>query len=290
MKALWQHIRKVLGSTLALAILVSLVFAVWSAAVKPVNSGLFVRFLSVGQGDAELIQTPNHQNVLIDGGPDSSVITELDRFIPFYARNIDAIILTHPHADHVAGLISVLRKYQVKSAYISGITYSTPEYLEFLNLLKTQHVATKAVKAGDKLDLGQGVGIGFLFPLSDVSGKSMDNINNSSVVTRLSYGSESVLFMGDLESEAQTELLASGQSLKSTLYKVPHHGSKDSVNADFLKAVNPKFAVIEVGKDNKFGHPTAKALAALSGIQIFRTDQEGTVSFEMGKSAVNAVK
>ncbi len=290
MRAIWQYIRKILGNTLALAILTLLVFAVWSADVKPTENGLFVHFLSVGQGDAELIQTPSHQNVLIDGGPDDSVLVELDKFIPFYSRRIDAIVLTHPHADHVAGLVSVLKKYQVKTAYISGVTYSTDEYLEFLSLLKSKNVSTKAVKAGDKLDLGAGVGISFLFPLSEVSGTSMDNINNSSVVTKLSYGGESALFMGDLEAEAQGQLLASGQEIRSSLYKVPHHGSKDSVSVDFLKAVNSKFAVIEVGKDNKFGHPTTKALAALSGIQVFRTDQEGTVSFEIGQNEVKKVK
>lgn len=290
MKAILLKLRKILGNVLVLAVLAALVFAVWSAAAKPVESGLFVRFLSVGQGDAELIQTPNHQNILIDGGPDSSVLTELDKFMPFYGRNIDAIILTHPHADHVAGFVSVLKKYQVKNAYISGVTYTTSEYLEFLNLLKSKNVATKDVKAGDKLNLGGGITLDFLFPLESEAGKTMDNVNNSSVVARLNYGSKATLFMGDLEAEAQGTLLASGQEITSTLYKVPHHGSKDSINPDFLAAVHPMYAVIEVGKDNKFGHPTASALAALSGIQVFRTDQEETISFEIGEDEIKRVQ
>jgi len=290
MKAILLKSRKILGNVLVLAVLAALVFAVWSAAAKPVESGLYVRFLSVGQGDAELIQTPSHGNILIDGGPDSTVLTELDKFMPFYGRNIDAIVLTHPHADHVAGLVSVLSKYQVKSAYISGVTYTTSEYLEFLNLLKSKNVATKDVKAGDRLDLGNNVSLEFLFPLTSEVGKSLDNINNGSVVTKLKYGHEAALFMGDLEAEAQGALLASRQDVRSALYKVPHHGSKDSINSDFLASVHPLYAVIEVGKDNKFGHPAASALTALFGVRVFRTDQEGTISFEIGEDEIKRVK
>jgi competence protein ComEC len=286
MKSFFNGIRKLLGNIVALVVLSLLAFSIWSAAVKPVESGLFVRFLSVGQGDAELIQTPSSQNILIDGGPDSAVVSEIDKFLPFYGRNIDTVVLTHPHADHVAGLVSVLNKYQVKNAYISGVTYSTSEYIDFLNLLKSKNVVTRAVKAGDSIDLGENIKLDFLFPLASEAGTKMENINNSSVVTRLRYGDMAALFMGDLESEGQASLLASGQAVKSDLYKVPHHGSKDSINTAFLAAVRPKYAIIEVGNDNKFGHPTASALTALSGIQVFRTDQEGTISFEIGQNEI----
>ena len=273
-----------------LAMLAVICLGVYAVSMQKQAPGLFVRFLDVGQGDAELIQTPSGQNILIDGGPDSRVISELDKFIPFYGRTLDAVILTHPHADHVAGLVDVLGKYQVKHAFISGVLYTTPDYLEFLKLLKDKKIPTEEVKAGDRLELGVATNMDFLFPLVSLAGTNSDNVNNTSIVTRLSHGSKAALFMGDLESEGQDRLLASGQEVSSTLYKAPHHGSKDSVNQKFFEAVRAKFVVIEVGKDNKFGHPTAKALDLFKSAIISRTDQEGTISFQISEDEIRRVR
>ena len=114
-----KNTRKFLGSLTTLLVLVVLAAAIWLTAGKPAESGLYVRFLDVGQGDAELIQTPDHKNILIDGGPDEKVVSDLDQYIPFYSRKIEAMILTHPHADHVTGLSTVLDKYQVSNIYES---------------------------------------------------------------------------------------------------------------------------------------------------------------------------
>lgn len=290
MKHYRNLLRRLLGNAVTLLALVVLLVVIASAASRPRESQLQVHFLSVGQGDAELIQTPDNRNILIDGGPDGSVLRELGKQIPFYDRKIDALVLTHPHADHVSGLVSVLKTYQVGRVYLSGVIYTTPEYLSFLEIVKQKQIETKAVKAGDSLDVGNDISLSFLFPLSSQAGSSAENVNNTSVVTRLVYGAKAVLFMGDLEAEGQAVLLASGQKLQSDIYKVPHHGSKDSINIDFLGAVAPKIAVIEVGRDNKFGHPTADALRALGGVQLFRTDKDGTVSFAIDRERVWAIR
>ena len=256
---------------------------------KPVN-GLKVHFLSVGQGDAELIQTPSGQSVLIDGGPNSSVVGEVEKYMPFYQKKIDAVILSHPHADHVAGLVDIAKKYQIGHVYMTGIVHTAPEYLEFLKIVKDKNIQATDVKSGDKLDLGNDIRIDFLYPIKTLVGGKIDNLNNSSIVNRLVYGDSSVLFTGDLEKDSQDEMIAANPNIKSNILKVPHHGSKDATNPSLVKAVSPQFAVIEVGKNNKFGHPTATALQSLVGIQVFRTDQDGDVTFNLTKTSVNREK
>ncbi len=284
------NVRQWLSKITTIVVLLLLVSGLYYLATRPVSSGLYVRFLDVGQGDAELIQTAAGQNVLIDGGPDETVISRLDSYIPFYARKLNAVILSHPHADHVAGLNSVLDKYQVEHVYFSGVAYTTPSYLELLEKLKVKNVATTAVKKGDKLDLGNGIIIDFLYPLTSQVGMTSENINNGSVVARLTYGDEAALFMGDLEMEGQQKLLGSGQKIQSDLYKTPHHGSKDSAYQNFYDSIKAKFVVIEVGKDNKFGHPTQKALGLYRLAQIFRTDEVGDISFEVGEHEIRRLK
>lgn len=254
--------------------------------LQPKQSSIALTFLDVGQGDAELVVTPKGQDILIDGGPNDSVVNKLDKNIPFYSHKLDAVVLTHPHADHVAGLVAVANKYQIEKVYMSGVTHTAPEYIAFLDALKKHNVAVQIVKSGDSLDFGDGIRLDFLYPLASLQGQTVENLNLTSVVTRLSWGKSSALFMGDLESEGQDKLLASGQNLKSDIIKISHHGSKDSVNAKFLAAVAPKYAVIEVGKDNKFGHPSQDMLNLLSGLIVYRTDYDGDVRFDLTASGV----
>jgi competence protein ComEC len=186
----------------------------------------------------------------------------------------------------VAGLVAVASKYQIGKVYMSGAVHTTPEYLAFLTALKTNNIPVQIVKSGDMLNFADGISLEFLFPLTSVANQTFENLNNSSVVTRLVWGKSSAIMMGDLESEGQDELLLSRQYLESDIIKVAHHGSKDSVNANFLKAVNPKYAVISAGKDNKFGHPSKFALSLLSSVVVYRTDQDGAVYFELTPDGV----
>ena len=281
-----EDVRKSKVSPLVFLLLAGVLFFLGYSYLQPSNASVQLTFLDVGQGDATLAVTPKGQDILIDGGPNDSVVNKLDESIPFYNHKLDAVVLTHPHADHVAGLVAVANKYQINKVYMSGVTHTAPEYLAFLEILKGKNVDVQLVKAGDSLDFGDGIKLDFLFPLTKMENQTVDNLNNSSVVTKLSWGDSSAIFMGDLESEGQDELLASNQNVKANIIKISHHGSKDSVNASFLVAVGPKYAVIPVGKDNKFGHPAREMLELLKGLIVYRTDYDGDVKFELTNTAV----
>lgn len=282
-----KDIKRNLFNPLFLITLVGILVYLGMSLLQESPNVMKLTFFDVGQGDAALATTPNGQNILIDGGPDDSIVSKLDKNIPFYSRQIDAVVLTHPHADHVSGLVAVVNKYQITRVYMNGTVHTAPEYLAFLEALKTHEVPVQIVKSGDSLDFGDNIKLDFLFPLSSTENQKVENLNNSSVVTRLSWGKASAIMMGDLESEAQSQLLASGQNVKSDIIKVAHHGSKDSVNAKFLSAVSPKYAVISAGKDNRFGHPSKSALDSLVAQIVYRTDYDGDVVFELTQNGVN---
>jgi len=236
-----------------------------------------IYFMDVGQGDAIFIENFNNNQVLIDGGPDSIVLEELAKIMPFNDRSIDLVVLTHPHSDHIVGLINVLNRYQVEKILENHYEYKTSEYDEW-NQLKTKSNVTQAT-AGQIIDLGGGVKIEVIFPGKSESGQYISNANNSSVVLKLKYGNESVLFAGDIESSVEKKLTFNGSEIDSDFLKIAHHGSKTSSIEQFINAVSPTAAFIEVGVDNKFGHPAQSTIERLEGKQIkyYRTDEDGTI-------------
>jgi len=245
------------------------------------NKFLEVNFLDVGQGDAIYIKTPQDQDILIDGGPDNKVLESLGKVMPFWDRKIDVAILSHPHADHVAGLLEILKRYKVGKIYLTGILHTAPDYLAFLEEIKTQKIPVDNVKELTTLDFGSETKLQFVYPDRSLLNEKMDNLNNSSIVARLIYKNEKFLFTGDIESPIEKELLNKNREVTADVLKVGHHGSTTSSSEEFLKAVNPEFAVIEVGEDNQFGHPSLRTLSRLErlNIPIFRTDLSGTITF-----------
>lgn len=261
-------------------VLFLLLVSVWAAVVRAPDKNLRFDFFNVGQGDSILIQTPDHQKILVDGGPNNSVLEGLGKALPFYDRKIDAVFLTHPHADHLFGLLEVLKRYQVGKVYLTGITHTTNEYLEFLKLLKEKNLPAEDLQAGDDFVFGE-VKLRTLWPIADMNGKTIDNLNNSSLVLSVEYKDFAVLLLGDLEKESQGEMLRAGKLLKHyNLVKIAHHGSSDGFNVELIDAVKPETAVISVGADNKYGHPALSIISALEsrGIKILRTDRDGTIS------------
>lgn len=244
---------------------------------------LEVSFFDVGQGDAALIETAFGQNILIDGGPDGSIIPKLQVELPWWDRKIDLLILTHPHDDHVAGLIDVLQKYEVKKILYTGITHDSPAYLEWLALVRDQHIPLIIIDRPQKIIFGADCLFDILYPLESFLGKSTSNLNNSSIVGKFICADKSILFTGDAEYEVEAELLAAGLDVSAQILKVGHHGSDTSTSEEFAAAVNPETAVISVGKDNKFGHPNLRVIKRLErlGAQVLRTDLSGTI--RMGK-------
>jgi competence protein ComEC len=244
---------------------------------------LHVAFLDVGQGDAILITTPHGRQILVDGGPSPTALTtSLGREMAFWDRSIDLVVMTHPDADHITGLVEVLKRYRVDGWLDNGQSDDDAVYAECLRLLEERGVARHTVRAGDRLDLGSGIALEVLHPpLKPITGSDADD-NNNSVVLRATWGEAGFLLTGDVEAEAERLLLASGQPLDADVLKVAHHGSGGSSTAAFLAAVDPLYAVISVGADNRFGHPQAavlERLGAAGDVTVLRTDEVGTVEF-----------
>jgi len=267
------------------------VFA-WQEVFLLVNSGYFkVYFLNVGQGDSAFIQTPQLHQILIDGGPDSTILSKLQTLMPAEDKTIDLVILTHPEKDHLMGILDVLQRYKIDYVLWTGVVRDTAEYKEWISLLdKAKKEGTKVLIAKEGIDIRAGdVLINTLYPFKYLQGEGMgDTSNESCVVSKIVFGKGSFLFTGDITSKIEKELINNGSDLVSDVLKVAHHGSKYSTFSEFLEIVNPKIAVISVGK-NSYGHPTTETLQRLEnfGIKALRTDTEGDIEIVSDGNSIN---
>jgi competence protein ComEC len=259
------------------AILVSLL-----AATMPDNN-LRVSFLDVGQGDAVLIQKGSQQ-VLVDGGPSpQAVCLGLGEKIPFWDRTIELMILTHPSADHVTGLVEVLNRYRVKEVLYPDLDFESGIYDEWLRLVEEKEIKCTLAQAGQQINLGDGVIIEVLNPQSPLLSGTDSDIDNNAAILRLSMGEVSFLLTADMMREAELEMIYNRANLESTVLKVAHHGSDTSTTSEFLAVASPQLAVISVGADNDYGHPSPEVMARLiekvGSENIYRTDEDGTIEF-----------
>jgi len=240
---------------------------------------LEVDFLDIGQGDAILIKTPFGQNVLIDGGPDNAVIKRLSENLPFWDKRIDLMILTHPHDDHVTGLIDVIKRHKVEKILYTGVIHTAPNCLEWLELIRDCDIPLIIIDRPQIINLGEECYLDILYPQESLLGKEVNNLNNSSIVAKLVYGKTKILLAGDIELEVEQELLDSNIDLSAEVFKADHHGSDTSNSQEFLEAIKPEIVVIQVGSDNDFGHPSRRVIKRLEriGARVFRNDLDGTV-------------
>jgi len=256
-------------------------------------------FCDVGQGDAILIRTPSGKDVLIDGGPDNSVLECLSKYLPFWDREIDMVFLTHPQADHLTGLISVLERYNINYFIAGQIGNKTEGYKKLISLVKEKNIIVENPYLGKEIDFNDGVKIKILWPekdwivnhsffLSDISNSNNnvlgvattnDNLNDTSTVVSFSFGEFDVLFPGDADSNIQPLILKDSEIIRTEVLKVPHHGSKEALLESFIEAVKPSLAVISVGKKNRYGHPASDLIGRLNNlnINIKRTDKDGDI-------------
>ena len=244
-------------------LLVVAILASVAAATMP-DDELHVSFLDVGQGDAILIQKGNQQ-VVIDGGPSPQAITlGLGDKMPFWDRTIELMVLTHPHSDHITGLLEVLQRYQVEQVLYLDLDYDSPLYQEWLRVLEEKDIQCALAQAGQQIDLGEGAIIKVLNPRTPILTDTDSNTDNNGVVLRLSMGRASFLLSADIRQEAEFGLIEQRADLTSTVLKVAHHGSKTSTTPEFLAVVSPRVAVISVGEDNPFGHPSHEVMERLN--------------------------
>jgi competence protein ComEC len=231
-----------------------------------------------------LIQTPNHQNILIDGGPSPQAISlELGKKLPFWDRTINLMISTQPQADHVTGLVEVLQRYKVKWVLEPGVSYNSCVYQEWLRLVDKKGIKHNEVRAGQEIDLGDGIKIEVLNPPNELFRGTSADVDNNGVVLRLSWGEVSFLFTADIRWDGEFELIKQRANLKSTVLKVAHHGSKTSTTPQFLSVVDPQIAVISVGANNTFGHPSPEVVERLKEKlgedEVYLTSEDGTIEF-----------
>lgn len=245
---------------------------------------LKVNFINVGEGDCILIEAPNKINILIDGGgtPQSDFDVGNKIVIPYLRRKgineIDLLILTHPHLDHLEGLLPILKEFKVDMVLDSGLLCDSSEYKEFISLILEKGISYHKAKAGDNFVFSNNLEIFLLNPLYDSDFYDESDFNNASIVVKLFYKNADFLFTGDIEVTAEKKLLVWQNILQSDILKVGHHGSITSTNLEFLDKVDPRIAIITVGK-NHFGHPSQKIIERLEdgNIQIYRTDEDGTI-------------
>jgi len=250
--------------------------------VFPVSTELRVVFLDIGQGDAILIQTPQ-QNILVDGGPDKSIVRKLDQYIPITKRHIDLMILTHPDRDHLTGLVEVLRRWSVGAVAESGLRSYSPAYVEFDSLIKSKNIKRHIINTPQRIVFKDNLFFDFLWPSSkELIEDNEGDCNFLSLVAMLNYEDNNFLLTGDATKETEEELMSQGLNLKADVLKVGHHGSKYSSGLNFLKETEPEYAIISVGKDNNFGHPSLRVLDNLRKIkaEVLRTDKKGDIIFE----------
>lgn len=234
---------------------------------------LKVHFLDVGQGDSFFIELPNHETMLIDAGESEygdSIVTYI------YGQGydtLDYVVATHPHADHIGGMADVLNTFNIKNFYATAFTTTTQTYERMLDAVENSGAEVHEVMAGSViLDEPQ-------ILVEVVAPKTLgDDSNNSSIVIKLTYGKNKFLFTGDAEKSEEDDIWT---NIKCDVLKVGHHGSATSSSANFLKKVDPKYAVISCGMGNKYGHPTDEVLERLNSrnIEVFRTDLQGTIVF-----------
>ena len=265
------------GSTILLALCLIVIFYTTRDEEPPASTAgqMEVYGFDVGQGDSTFIRT-KEDAILIDGGNNGKGEDVVRYLQELGVKRLTAVIATHPDADHIGGLDTVLDAFPVDSVYAPRVTHTTETYRDFLLAVKREGVTIKSVKAGLEIP-STAARFTFLAPLTD----GTRDLNSWSAVLRVEHGQDRFLFMGDAPIRTERQLLESDEDLRADVLKLGHHGADTSSSLPFLQAVNPKRALISAGQDNAYRHPRPSVLQELKAEQITidRTDQNGTIQY-----------
>jgi beta-lactamase superfamily II metal-dependent hydrolase len=255
-------------------LLIALLLLLASSSVTA-NENLTAHFIDVGQGDSILLHF-NQTDILIDAGSQ-----DMGQRVETYLRNhgvsdLDLVVSTHPHEDHIGGLVKILQDFPVEQVLDSGQTHSSQIFNTYLTLIDQKNIPYAVAERGQKINFDPDVSIDVLSPPKK---RFAGDLNQNSIVLKVVYNNVSFLLMGDANDKAESSLISSGQDLKSDILKVGHHGSATSSSYLFLSKILPAISIISVGAGNDYGHPTQQTLSALGdiGSTIYRTDTNGNI-------------
>lgn len=265
-----------MGALISVIISVLLMLTGCESTPKQAQSGeLSVHFIDVGQGDCTLVMMPDGKNMLIDAGNKENSDDISDYLSANGVKKIDYAVATHPHADHIGSMADIISQFDVGKIYLPDAPHTSKIYDDMLNAISQKGIEAVQAKSGVCVQSGDGITIDLLAPVCD----EYSELNNYSAVVKLTYGKTSFLFMGDAQKRSENEILSLGENVRADVLKCGHHGGATSSGEAFLRAANPKYAVISCGKGNSYGHPHAEVLTALKqvGADVLRTDLLGSI-------------
>lgn len=247
---------------------------------KETENTLDITYLDVGQADSILIQNEGH-NMLIDAGNNEDGPLLVQYFKEQNITKFDYLIATHPHEDHIGGMDDIINNFDIEKIYMPDVTTTTKTFLDVLEAIEKKNMTYDVPNINQNFTLGS-----TLFQVI-YTGNDKKNLNNSSIVLKATFKNTSYLFTGDATSEVEKKIL--NKNIQATVLKVGHHGSKYSTTTDFLNKVNPKYAIISVGKNNSYNHPNQVTINKLEkkNIEIHRTDQEGSIFLKSDGKTIN---
>lgn len=269
-------------TTILVAIITSLNIHIINAQLEGNNNELKIIFLDVGQGGSSLIIFPNQRTMLIDGGEHDQSNYILSVLEEYDIEKIDTVVATHPHSDHIGGLLGIIQNVAIDKIYDSGQEHNTQTFENYLDLIESKKIPFKLARENIEMEeIDPQVNIKILNPPKSLFNGTRNEINDNSVVLKLTYGNFSILFTGDIGKLPERKLVDNKNIKNIDILKIGHHGSKYSSTKAFLKSVNPQIAVILVGENNGYGHPHLEALERIENQEsvqhILRTDIDGTV-------------
>tara|TARA_B100000508_G_scaffold123897_1_gene106869 strand:- start:1880 stop:2734 length:855 start_codon:yes stop_codon:yes gene_type:complete len=252
---------------------------VWIVPTVQSSNYLEVSFLDVGQGDAIYIVTPDGYELLIDGGPDVSVLSELAKRRSFFDRRIDMVVATHPDSDHISGLVDILKRFEVDYIVESDVEHDTPVAVAFNKAAGAEGARLITAQAGQVIKLGASTTVRILSPQGDTSNWRS---NTASIILQIEYGGVKLMLTGDAPKSIEDWLVTEhGETLESEVLKLGHHGSDTSTSDSFLEMVDPEYTIVSASADNRYGHPHREVVARVNerGISMLETSEMGSITF-----------